>query len=170
MKKFLLLALLLNSLISLAQAKYLLPNEEIVYTFSTKKGKVMMLAKDRQNKYLVYRFGSKEKIELEFPEKKNKESWKKFKYSYYMRGGGKANAGRENDHVYFYNNGFRYTLYRDYDAGDDKNPESFVEGIVITRLKDDKQISKIIAVESSVKGGFYDLRSDGLIEEGEDLD
>lgn len=170
MKKFLLLALLLNSLISLAQAKYLLSNEEIVYTFSTRKGKIMMLAKDKQNKYLVYRFGTKDKIELEFPGEKNEQSWKKFKFSYYLRGGGKANAGRENDHVYFYNNGFRYTLYRDYDAGDDKTPESFVEGVTVTRLKDYKEISKITALENSAKGGFYDLRSNGLIEEGEDLD
>ena len=44
-------------------AQYLLPNEEIIYSFETKNGKKMSLVKDKSNKYIQYRFGTKSKIE-----------------------------------------------------------------------------------------------------------
>ena len=71
--------------------EYILPNEENIISFITKKGKIVTLSKDKNNEYIIYRFGSKEKIELEYPEK-NKNSWNKFTYSFYHRGGGKANS------------------------------------------------------------------------------
>jgi hypothetical protein len=61
---------------------YLHPNERIICSFETMKGKIVMLAKDKDDKYIVYRFGSKTKTELEYPENKE-NSWSKFKFSYY---------------------------------------------------------------------------------------
>jgi len=48
-------------------AQYLLPNEEVIYSFETKNGKKMSLVKDKTNKYIQYRFGTKTKVEMEFP-------------------------------------------------------------------------------------------------------
>lgn len=86
MKKLLIILYLLVPLTFWAQ--YLLPNEEIIYSFETKNGKKMSLVKDKTNKYIQYRFGTKNKVEMEFPSEKNKESWKKFHYNSYWRGGG----------------------------------------------------------------------------------
>ena len=72
-----------------------------------------MLAKDKDNRYLIYRFGTKDKIEFEFPDK-NESSWTKFKYSYYSRGGGKRNAAQDLIHISFINNGYKYFLYDTY--------------------------------------------------------
>src|SRR5882724_5416344 len=73
---------------------FILPNEDLIYSFATSNGKQLVLVKDKSDKYIIYRFGSKTKIEFEFPEK-NKSSFSKFKYSFYLRGGGSDNAGMD---------------------------------------------------------------------------
>ena len=45
---------------------YILSNEEVIFSFQTKNGKKMVLAKDKGNEYIIYRFGSLKKIELEY--------------------------------------------------------------------------------------------------------
>jgi hypothetical protein len=47
----------------------------------------MVLVKDKGNEYIQYRFGSKDRVEMEFPLNRNKDSWKQFKYNSYHRGG-----------------------------------------------------------------------------------
>jgi hypothetical protein len=54
MKKLLIILYLLIPLTFWAQ--YLLPNEEVIYSFETKNGKKMSLVKDKTNKYIQYRF------------------------------------------------------------------------------------------------------------------
>jgi hypothetical protein len=118
--------------------EYLLPNEELIFSFDTQTGKKMFLAKDTINKYIVYRFGSKVKIELEFPDR-SKESWKEFTYDYYMRGGGVENAG--------------------YFEGDDLTEC----GIKI----EDKVSGKVVDIKgntTTIKGTLIDFRINNLIE------
>jgi len=139
-------------------AQYLLPNEEVVYLFETKNGKRMSLVKDKKNGYIQYRFGSKNKVEMEFPAERTKESWKKFHYNSYMRGGGKDNAGMEIDNLLFKNNGYEYVLFRAYHSeGND-----YSAGIII---KDSKgKESRISGVYKTVKGCICNLEDTGMIE------
>lgn len=139
-------------------AQYLLPNEEVVYSFETKNGKKMSLVKDKKNQYIQYRFGIKNKVEMEFPAERTKESWKKFHYNSYMRGGGKDNAAMEIDNLLFKNNGYEYVIFRAYHSeGND-----YSAGIII---KDSKgKESRISANYKTVKGCICNLEETGMIE------
>ena len=139
-------------------AQYLLPNEEVVYSFETKNGKRMSLVKDKKNGYIQYRFGSKNKVEMEFPAERTKESWKKFHYNSYMRGGGKDNAGMEIDNLLFKNNGYEYVLFRAYHSeGND-----YSAGIIIKDSKEKE--TRISGNYKTVKGCICNLEDTGMIE------
>lgn len=155
MKKLLIILYLLIPLTFWAQ--YLLPNEEIIYSFETKNGKKMSLVKDKTNKYIQYRFGTKTKVEMEFPKERTKESWKQFHYNSYMRGGGKDNAGMEVDNLSFKNNGYEYLLFRTYHA----EGEDFSAGIIITDSK--KKETRINGNYKTVKGCICNLEDTGMI-------
>lgn len=139
-------------------AQYLLPNEEVIYSFETKNGKKMSLVKDKKNQYIQYRFGTKNKVEMEFPAERTKESWKKFHYNSYMRGGGKDNAGMEIDNLLFKNNGYEYVIFRAYHSeGND-----YSAGIII---KDSKgKESRISGNYKTVERCICNLQDTGMIE------
>ena len=80
----------------------------------------MVLARDSVNKYIIYRFGGKDKIEFEFPDK-TKDSWNKFTYSFYLRGGGKPNEGMDLNYVYFMSENVKYIIYETYYSRDEKS-------------------------------------------------
>jgi len=149
----------------LAQVSYLLPNEQAIFSFETAKGKKVMLAKDKGNKYIIYRFGTKDKIELEYPEK-DKSSWNKFAYAEYHRGGGKANSGMDIENIIFINKGFQYVIYNNYHAGDDTIPEGKNAGIAVLDPKTLKVLSDTEGIKKTVKGDWYDLKTEGLIKDG----
>lgn len=155
MKKLLIILYLLVPLTFWAQ--YLLPNEEIIYSFETKNEKKMSLVKDKTNKYIQYRFGTKNKVEMEFPKERTKESWKQFHYNSYMRGGGKDNAGMEIDNLSFKNNGYEYLLFRTYHAEE----EDFSAGIIITDSK--QKETRITGNYKTVKGCICNLEDTGMI-------
>lgn len=138
-------------------AQYLRPNEETVYSFETKNGKKMALVKDKNNEYIQYRFGSKNKVEMEFPTERNKESWKKFTYNSYYRGGGKQNSGMELNYLLFTNNGYSYKLYRTYQAED----ESYSAGVTVTDSKGRE--TDIAGSYKTVKGHLSSLEDNKLI-------
>ncbi|NUY82351.1 hypothetical protein HUK80_15710 [Flavobacterium sp. MAH-1] len=146
---------------SFCEAQQTLPNEEIVFSFKTANAKILTLAKDKRNKYLVYRFGTINKTELEFPNK-NLDSWKVFTYSYYFRGGGKQNARMDLDNLWFVNEGFEYLIFSSYNAGDDEISESFEVGLKITNLKTGKE-TIINGIENSVVGSLQQFRTNNLI-------
>ncbi|MCX8525839.1 hypothetical protein OF897_18135 [Chryseobacterium formosus] len=156
MKKLFIILYLLVPLTFWAQ--YLLPNEEIIYSFETKNGKKMSLVKDKNNKYIQYRFGTKNKVEMEFPAERTKESWKKFHYNSYWRGGGIQNAGMEIDNLSFNNNGYDYLLFRTYHA----EGEVYTAGIII---KDKKgKVTRIKGNYKTVEGCICNLQDTGMIE------
>lgn len=138
--------------------QYLLPNEEVIYSFETKNGKKMSLVKDKTNKYIQYRFGTKTKIEMEFPAEKTKESWKKFHYNSYWRGGGIQNAGMEVDNLSFKNNGYEYLLFRTYHA----EGEDYSAGIIITDSKGKE--TRINGNYKTVKGCICNLEETRMIQ------
>lgn len=156
MKKYLILFALTFPLSIWAQ--YLLPNEEIMYSFETKSGKKMTLVKDKKNEYIQYRFGNKNHVDMEFPSERTKDSWKKFKYNSYSRGGGKQNAGMELNYLTFTNNGYQYQLFRSYYAED----ESYSTGITVTDSKGKE--TNIAGIYKTIKGCMCHIEESGLIE------
>ena len=118
MKFFSLLFCLLISGYSYSQ-KTCITNEVVAYSFKTSKGMTCSLTKDKDNKYLVYRYGTKDNIELEFPEK-NSDSWKQFTYSFYLRGGSTQNEGMDLNYVAFIHKNYKYVIYETYSAVDNK--------------------------------------------------
>ncbi|KFF25035.1 hypothetical protein [Chryseobacterium vrystaatense] len=132
-------------------AQYLLPNEETIFSFQTKSGKTMSLVKDKKNEYIQYRFGSKDRVEMEFPATRTKESWKQFTYSSYHRGGGKQNAGMDLNYLTFIKNNYKYQLFRTYSAED----ESFSTGVTVTDSKGKE--TDITGVYKTIKGCMCNL-------------
>lgn len=120
-----------------------------------------MLAMDKDSAYIVYRYGTKDSVEFEYPEK-NKDSWKKFKYAFYLRGGGIQNLGMDLNYLYFTNNGYKYVLYSVYYA----EPNKSGIGIGVTNLST-KKTTTIRGLEKTGKGTLIDLRDINLIEKDE---
>jgi hypothetical protein len=120
----------------------------------------MVLAKDKNDAYIVYRFGTKDKVELEVLDKTKKQ----FKYSFYLRGGGKANEGMDLNYVYFINKGFKYVVFSTSYAIDDK----YEIGLKVIDMKTDK-ITTIKGNVKTKKGNLIDFRDNGLLEIGEEL-
>ena len=162
LKKVILFILLILPAISFSQT-FTLPNEEVIFSFNTKSGKTVSLNKDKENKYIIYRFGTKQKIEFEFPTK-TKESWKAFKYSYYMRGGGTDNEGMDLNYISFTNNEFTYALYDCYYAAGNKQ----TIGIKLIN-NTTKKITNIVGDKKTQKGTMVDFRDNNLLEIGEEL-
>lgn len=138
--------------------KMVYDNEEVIYTFETNSNKEIVIVKDTTNSYIKYRYGNNGKIEMEYPKESTKESWKKFQYNSYWRGGGKENSGQEIDNLQFTNNGYTYLIYRTYFAED----ESFSAGIIITDIKN-KEI-RINGNPKTIEGCICNLEETGLIE------
>ncbi len=143
--------------------KYILPNELSIFSFETNNGRKVTICKDKENKYIIYRYGTKQKIEFEFPSK-SEASWKKFKYSSWLRGGGMQNAGIDLNYLYFTNENYRYVVYDSYFS---EANESNI-GIKITDLKTQKT-TDIKGKIKSRKGTLTDFRDNNLIEIGDEL-
>jgi hypothetical protein len=142
---------------------YHLSNEEIIMAIQMNDGKIMTLCKDTADHYLLYRFGTKSKIELEFPSKEN-SSWSLFTYSYYFRGGGAQNAGLDLNYVYFEKEGYRYIIYDTYDATENLSEE----GIKVENLKTGEM--KVLAGKKMKTGSsLIDFRDNTLIQKSEKM-
>lgn len=130
---------------------FVLPNEVVVLSFKTNKKKQVFLCRDKDNKYLVYRFGSKSKVELQFPEKLNESSFQKFEHSSYFRGGGAENLAMNLDYLSFTNSGYRYVIYKTYASESEENEDEV--GIRVIHLKTQKE-TRIAGDFNTFEGGF----------------
>ena len=95
-------------------------NEEIVFAFQLKNLKWVSVCKEKNGSYIVYRFGTKSKIELQYPSKLDSTSWQQFTFQGYVRGGGKQNAAMRFGYLNFYNNDINYEVYDLWNSDDDK--------------------------------------------------
>ena len=75
---------------------------------------------------MVYRFGTKDKVELQYPAVLNLASWKAFKYSGYSRGGGRRNLAMEMHSLSFSNNQVVYKIRDDWEAEHNENSASII--------------------------------------------
>ena len=142
---------------------FLKPNEKVIFSFQTLSHKQVYLVKDSSDKYIAYRYGTKDKIEFEFPGNKD-SSWSKFKYSFYLRGGGTANEGMELNYVYFTNAGYMYIIYDTYYARGNKSGI----GVKVIEIKTNKT-TDIKGNHKTLKGTLVDFRDNNLLEIGEEL-
>ena len=143
--------------------KYRLENEQILFEFKTQNNKRLTIAKDKSDKYLVYRYGTENKIQFEYPNEKL-NSWKKFEFSNYLRGGGKANEGMDLSYLYFQVENNKYVVYAEYLAQTGKTNY----GIKVINLKNDKTTT-IKANHNSIIGTLSVFRDNKKIEKGEEL-
>lgn len=163
MKSYFFACTLLLSIAPSMSAQLLLPNETNLFSFQTRHHKTVTLAQDKDQKYMVCRFGTPEKIELEYPEKEPK-SYSKFKYSFYFRGGGKMNEGMDINFVSFVQGEYKYVLYSTYYAIDEKSEI----GIKVINLKTNKT-TLIKGNLKSQKGSLIDFRYNELLSIDEEL-
>ena len=140
-----------------------LHNEEVLFSFQTIQGKIALIARDTLDQYLIYRFGKTNAIEVEFPEK-TKESWSRFSYSYYFRGGGAGNEGLDLNYLYFIRDDFKYVLYDVYYAVTDKQEV----GIKVINLKD-STTTILKGKLKTLKGSLINFRGNELVKEGEEM-
>jgi hypothetical protein len=156
-KKILFLFFIIVAISLNAQTNYVLKNETVLFSFKTTSGKTLTINKDKENKYLVYRFGTKKKIELQYPNEVS-DSWSKFKYSYYLRGGGIENEGLELNYIQFTNANFKYVVYStDYSGADKPNI-----GIKVINVKTNKTVT-VPGIYATQKGSLMQFRDDDLI-------
>lgn len=142
---------------------YLLPNEEEILKLKTENGKQLIIAIDATDKYLVYRYGTDDTIEFEFP-KDLSTSWEKFQYSWYIRGGGIQNERLDLNYLYFNNGNYRYVVFQESSA----NYQETIYGIKVINRDTGKQ-TVIKADPSTVTGTLSKFRNMQLIKEGDEL-
>ena len=148
---------------NLSAQSYLFSNEESIISFKTLNEKMVVLAKDTSNKYIVYRFGTIDTIEFKFPETSN-DSWRKFTYSFYLRGGGVENEGLDLNYIYFINGKNKYVIYQNYSAVDNNT----TCGVKIIDIKSN-EIIELVGDPKSKVGNLTDLRNNESIQIGEEL-
>ena len=117
LRKLLLRILLLISLCASAASplhaqKLLLQNEQLEFTFRTINNKKVLIATDREGKYLVYRYGTDITLELQFPDTPDTTSWQKFGYYGISRPQGPDGTGALNRNFLVFTSGhYRYKIY-----------------------------------------------------------
>lgn len=154
-----------SSVLAQEENTFVRTNELVVLRFRTRKNKQVFLCRDQDNKYLVYRFGSKNKVELQFPEKPDESSFQKFEYSSYFRGGGIDNLGMSLDYLSFTNSGYRYVIYKTY-VSESVGSEDEV-GVRVIDLKTKKE-TDIQGDFNTFEGGFPEEVMD-LVNQSETL-
>lgn len=164
MTKFVLYSILFLSIFPFDKSTeicYKLKNENLVYQLKMKNGKQLSVCIDKDEKYIVYRYGSKNKIELEYPKEKDLSSFQKFEYSEYKRGGGIQNAAMELKYLAFTNNGIKYVVYDTYFAEINKSNA----GIKVIEFQN--KITDLKGLKKSAKGNLSNLKDKA--KEGEEL-
>lgn len=146
-----------------AQVSYQLSEEEIVYSFETVNGKSIAVCKNKKTALLVFRMGTKDKMELQFPAEAN-ENEKVFSYSHYMRGGGESNEAIDLNYLYFVYRGIKYVVYETSYAKENK-VNSGIKMIDISTAK----VTDLKGLEKTKRGSLIALRDSITVVEGDEM-
>lgn len=121
-------------------------NENIVFSFDTKARKNLSICKHNNNNYLVYRYGTIGKIEMQYPSVLDKTSWNAFTFSGMRRAGGKANAGFGDYDLSFSVNKFNYIVFQTWSDEDG----AYAIGVVVRneRKKSETRIDGLRETQS----------------------
>jgi hypothetical protein len=94
------------------------PNEDIVFAFQLKDQQWVSVCKEKNGKYLVCRIVNKNKIELQVPAVLDSNSWKRFNFSGYNRGGGRKNGAMHFAYLSFGQNKIAYEVHELWNSQD----------------------------------------------------
>ena len=133
-------------------------SEELIYSFITIDNKTVVIAHEKQQNYVVFRYGTKDKIEIEVIESKTTAD-KKFKYSFFSKGTqGKFNY-LDLNYLCLNIGSIQYVVFEDY-VSIHEQPEV---GIIITdaNIGDRKEIRGVAATK---QGTLTGLKESELIE------
>lgn len=141
-------------------------NEQVLFSFKVEKSeKIATIAIDPGDSeyidYIVYRFGTKDKIELEFPADKE-NSWEKFTFSHFTRPSQADTYGLDSNYFTFTNGDYTYTIYEEHYLGNETTDETYKVGIKIKNNLNNKEFD-IKGDPHSIVGSLMDLRDDGRI-------
>ena len=125
-------------------------NEDIVFAFRLDDKKWVSVCKEKEDKYLVYRIGTKDKIDLQVPTVLDTTSWNRFRFNGYSRGGGKENAAMYFGYLSFGTKGIGYEVYQLW------NSEDSIQHCGINIFVDDK-LTKVNGDIESKKGNLVNL-------------
>ena len=116
--KLLIFILFFSASISVNAGNLCFPTEKTVFSFATKSKKNISICKSIDGSYLTYRFGTLNKIELQFPKKLDSTSWRQFEFSGMGRSGGKMNMGFGDYSIVFKNGKSEYTVFQEWSDED----------------------------------------------------
>ena len=146
------LGMILLCTYTLQAQQYVRSNEHIITSFYTTQHKRAVIAVDNDDKYIVYRYGTSKKIEMEYPAY-DTTSWHKMQFYWYLRPSMGTNDGLDIYNISFVRDTFRYVISQT-NSGD--GGEKL--GITILNLKG-KILTKIPGVLRTQKGHLMELRS-----------
>ena len=124
-------------------------NEKVIFSFATKAKRNLSICKDTENGYLVYRYGSTERIEMQYPDVLDKNSWDAFTFSGMKRAGGKANAGFGDYDLSFSRDGFDYSVFQMWNDEDG----TYAIGVVVRNEKTERK-TRIDGLRDTQKGSL----------------
>ena len=130
-------------------------NEKTVFSFDTKAKKNLSICKHKNNDYLVYRYGTTVKIEMQYPNVLDITSWEAFTFSGMRRAGGKANAGFGDYDLSFSINRFNYVVFQTW--SDEEG--TYAIGVVVRNEKN-KSETRIDGLRETQKGSLVLLEED----------
>jgi len=138
-------------------------NEDVLFSFKVVDSqKTLSVCVAKNDDYIVYRFGTKDNVELEYPANRG-DSWINFTYSYYLRGGGAENAGLDLYYLSFENSGYAYEIYQEYDAASNLTNV----GVKVTVISTGN-VTDIKGQSDSVKGSLLSLRGNTKVNQVQD--
>lgn len=135
-------------------------NEAVVFAFQLQNKKWVSLCKEENENYLVYRFGTADKVELQYPSVLDNTSWQKFSFQGYERGGGKMNAAMSYAYLGFTNSDV------DYEIAESWSSETDEEHCGISIITEKKTIN-LAGLLKSRKGYLLQLRNNEKIKQEE---
>jgi hypothetical protein len=113
-------------------------NQKIIFSFKTKKKhKTVSLITNAKEDYLIYRYGTPEHLEFQYPKIINDSSWKKFFVENYK------SQSALLIHIEFKNDNWKYTIFYNEFL---KSPKNNKVGIILTSPK-----GKHIKVDGDIK-------------------
>ena len=119
----------------------------IFFTCTTKNKKIISLCgkgTEDNPTGIYYRFGSKGKVEMDFPEDKGENSFEQFSKDYYFR----YKVDLQN--FVFHNNGYLYSLYDSYRGDEPEKGDTYDRGISVSEKGSGKVLANI-----KCNSGYY---------------
>ena len=142
------------------------PGEDVLFSFETKRGKTVSLCEGPKGAYLVYRFGTPAKVELQYPAVLDTSSWRKFSYFSAHLGGGTENESGEVHQLSFMNESVSYVLDDlEYSSIGKNREENYRREVSVSVTVNDKTLS--IAGEADTAYGNLVLDDERLKREPE---